>query len=221
MCCTDTRASPAHSRISSSRSSWWIGTFHQSACSATSAIVFGPVPPITIGIFVERRRHLPGGDQLEPLALVVERLAGPERAHDLERLLQAADALARRGRLHAVRRELLDHRTPADAELEAATRRVVERDGLAREHRRMTERIAQHELALHEPVGVREQPRVGGERLVHVVLLGHRWREVVHAGHAGEAGRLGGARLLDHGVHGQAHLREVEVELGSAHRGTT
>jgi hypothetical protein len=52
------------------------------------------------------------------------------------------------------------------------------------------------------------------------VLLGKRWREVVHPRHAGESGRLRGARLLDHRVHGQSHLREVEVELGR-HGGTT
>ena len=51
--------SPADGRMSSSRSSWWMGTFHQSACAATSSIVRFPVPPMTIGIFAERRRHLP------------------------------------------------------------------------------------------------------------------------------------------------------------------
>ena len=80
----------------------------------------------------------------------------------------------------------------------------------------MTERVAQHELSLHQSLGVGEQPCVRGERLVHVVLLGQRRREVVHARHAGEAGRLRDACLLDHRVHGQAHLREVEVELGRA-----
>ena len=98
--------------------------------------------------------------------------------------------------------------------------RVIEGDRLTREHRRMPERVAEHELTLHEPFGPGQQPRVGGERLVHVVLLGHRRGEVVHARHADEAARLRGLRLLDQGVHAQTHLRKVKVELGS-HDATT
>ena len=48
--CIETRALPARGRISSSLSSWCRGTFHQSACSSTSFIVRGPVPPMRIGI---------------------------------------------------------------------------------------------------------------------------------------------------------------------------
>ena len=88
-------------------------------------------------------------------------------------------------------------------ELEAPARRVIERDGLTGEHRRMPERVAEHELTLHEPFGLGEQPRVRRERLVHVVLLGHRRGEVVHAGHADEPAGLGGPRLLDHRLHAQ------------------
>ena len=43
-----------------------------------------------------------------------------------------------------------------------------------------------------------------GERFVHVVLLGHRRRQVVHPRHADEPGRLGRPRLLDHRVHASA-----------------
>ncbi len=48
--CTDTRAPPADPRAVVSRSVWCMGTFHQSANSATRAMVFGPVPPTTMGI---------------------------------------------------------------------------------------------------------------------------------------------------------------------------
>ncbi len=48
--CTDTRAPPARGRAGARRSVWCMGTFHQSACSATMAMVDGPVPPTTIGI---------------------------------------------------------------------------------------------------------------------------------------------------------------------------
>ena len=47
--CTETRAVPADARALSSRPIWCMGTFHQSAYSATSAMVLAPVPPITMG----------------------------------------------------------------------------------------------------------------------------------------------------------------------------
>ena len=55
-------------------------TFHQSANSRTSARVFGPVPPMTMGMRAERNRRLTGAGQVVELAVEVDRLPGPQRA---------------------------------------------------------------------------------------------------------------------------------------------
>ncbi len=47
---TEIRAPPASALAVASRSSWCMGTFHQSAYRATRAMVDGPVPPTTIGM---------------------------------------------------------------------------------------------------------------------------------------------------------------------------
>ena len=111
--------------------------------------------------------------------------------------------------------ELGGHRAPADPELEAATRRVVEGDRLTGEHGGMAEGVAQHEVADDEPLGVGHQPHGGGHGLVHRLRLGHRRGQVVHQRHAVEPGGLGGQGPLDQGVERQPHLRQEERELGA------
>ena len=92
ICWIDTRASPTCGRSSSILWSWPTCTFHQSANSRTSASVFGPMPPMTIGMCAERARLLPRAVQLVVAAVVVDDLAGPQRAHHLQRLAQPLDA---------------------------------------------------------------------------------------------------------------------------------
>ena len=96
--------------------------------------------------------------------------------------------------------ELGGDRAPADAQLEAAPRGVVEGDGLAGEHRRVAEGVAQDQVADHEPLGVGDQPHGGGHGLVHGLRLGHGRGQVVHQGHAVEPGGLRGAGPLDERV---------------------
>ena len=192
ICWIDTRASPTCGRSSSILSRWPTCTFHQSAKSRTRASVFGPMPPITIGIAAERARLLPRAVQLVVAAVVVDDLAGPQGPHDFQRLAQPIDAVARLDRTDAEGRELLGHRAPADAELEAAAGGVVDRHRLAGEHRRMAERVAEHERADPQALGVRGEPRRRDHRLEHRLVVRQRRGQVVHAGDPDEAGRFGG-----------------------------
>ncbi len=161
-CCTDTRASPA-------RLAHLVEPVELVDGDVPPVGVLGdqlpsssvPVPPMTIGILSSGVGHLARGDELEPL----DRRSRASRRSRARAGSRASPSGVRRARVprmgrHAVGRELVDHRTPTDAELEASARRVVEGDRFTREHRGVAERVAQHELALHQTVGVREQPRV-------------------------------------------------------------
>ena len=136
---TDTRASPTWPRSSSSRSSSWIGRFHQSACSRTRARVRLPTPPMVIGIGRVGVGQLLGAVEREVLAVVVDDLAGPQASQDLQGLGQPAHP---HGGLRGADPEDLEldgHRAPPDPELEPAVRGVVERRRLPGEHRRVAE----------------------------------------------------------------------------------
>ena len=137
VCWIDARASPTCDRSSSILSSWPTCTFHQSANSRTRASVFGPMPADQDRYATaDRARLLPSVVQLVIAPVVVDDLTGPQGAHDLERLAQSIDAHTRLDRADTERRELLAHRTPSDAELEAAAGRVVDRHRLTRQHGR-------------------------------------------------------------------------------------
>ena len=60
-------------------------------------------------------------------------------------------------------------------------------------------------------------PRRGDDRVVHVVALGERWREVIHERDAGEPGGLGGLGAFDDSIERQAHLGQEEADLHHAH----
>ena len=170
----------------------------------------------------QRRGQLLALGDVEPRAVVVELLARPARLDHVERLAHAVDALGRCGRRDAERVELVDHRTPAQRELEAAARHVVERDRLARQHHRVAERVAQHQVALRHALGRRGQPGGRGHRLVHRLVERERRREVVHARHHGEARGLRRLRAGDEPRRVHPHLREEESELDGriTHGGT-
>src|SRR5262245_16764678 len=65
------------------------------------------------------------------LAVVVDGLAGPERAHDFEGFPQPLDAVTRLGRTDTEGRELLDHGSPPDTEVEATAGCVIDRHRLS------------------------------------------------------------------------------------------
>ena len=127
---------------------------------------------------------------VEELAVEVERLAGPQRAHDREGLGQATDPCLGVVGADAERDDLVGHRARPDPELEATTGRVVDGDGLSRQHRGVTERVAEHEVADRDAVGARGQQHGGGHRLVHRVVVRQRRHEMVHAPDPREAGGL-------------------------------
>ena len=149
ICCTDTRAvaGPVPHRRRG-RSSRCTGTFHQSAWLATRSSVRGPVPPMTTGIRPGRHRALRAAVEREELAVEGHLLAAPQQ-------LAAPGASRPAGRPAPAAwcrttpkvSSSVGHRAPADAELEAAAAGVVEGDRLAGQHRRVAERVAQHEVA--------------------------------------------------------------------------
>ena len=70
---------------------------------------------------------------------------------------------------------------------------MVEGHRLARQDGRMAERVTQDQRPDPEPFGLAGEPRVGDHRFEHGLALRERRGEVIHARHAGEAGRLRGA----------------------------
>ena len=83
------------------------------------------------------------------------------------------------------------------------------------EHRRMAERVAQHEMADREGGRVGEHPRRDRHRLPHRLVGRERRDDVVHEGDAFEPGRLGGPRPFDDGLVGHPHLRQEQVEASA------
>ena len=71
----------------------------------------------------------------------------------------------------------------------------------------MAEAVAQHEGADLELLSVGGDPCVRHDRVVHGLVLGHRRRQVIHAGDTHEPGRLGGLCSLDQLREGEPHLR--------------
>ena len=197
VCWIDARASPTCDRSSSILFIWPTCTFHQSANSRTRASVFGPMPPIRIGMRPptgaapavrraagdssrrSRRPHRPTGR------------ARPRASRGVDRRARGLD------RADTERRELLAHRTPSDAELEAAAGRVVDRHRLTREHGRVAERVAEHERSDPQSLGVRGEPRRRDDRFEHRLVVRQRWNQVVHAGDPDETARFGGTRARD------------------------
>ena len=92
---------------------------------------------------------------------------------------------------------------------------MIEGRDLAGERCRMAHGVAQHEMTRGERRCVGQHPAGDRHRFPHVLVVGQRWREVVHEGDAGESGCLRGARSLDDGGVRHAHLRKEEVELGA------
>ena len=103
ICWIETWTSPTCERASSSLSRMPTWTFHQSANSRTSRSVFGPAPPMRIGISRERHRRLHRAAEVVELAVVVEGLPGPQRPEDLQRLPQPLHPRAWFGGLDARR----------------------------------------------------------------------------------------------------------------------
>ncbi len=188
-------------------------TFHQSAKSRTSASVFGPTPPITIGISPSGTgpagRRAAGGGRRRDRRPRLTRAPGPP----------PASPAAARTRARGSRRpgpeggELLGHRTPADAEVEAPAGRVVDGHGLAGQDGRVPEGIAEDERADAQPLGVGGQPGRRDHRLVHRLVIGQRRREVVHPRDPDEAGGLRRPSAFDELREGHPHLRKEQVEL--------
>ena len=81
------------------------------------------------------------------LAAVADRLARPQQPQHVERFSETLHAGTRHGAADAERVELGGHRPPADAEVETTAAGVIEADRLVGEQRRMTEHVAQHEVA--------------------------------------------------------------------------
>ena len=77
------------------------------------------------------------------LALVVEGLAGPECPHDFERFAQSAQPGLRLLGPDAERTELLGDRAPADAQLVAPSRCVIDGGGFTRQDGRVPEGVAE------------------------------------------------------------------------------
>src|SRR5438105_915185 len=106
----------------------------------------------------ERRRLLAGALHVVEIAVIVDDLARPQRTQDLEGLAQPLHPVARLERADAELRKLLGPRAPPDAELEAAAGCVVDRHRLTSEDGRVPERVAQHERADPNALGMRRDP---------------------------------------------------------------
>ena len=83
----------------------------------------------------------------------VRRGVGQQPDDDLERLVEAVEALLQRRQVDAVGRALLLVPTGAEAELEAALRHDVDRGGHVREHRRVAVHVAGDEHSHPHPLG--------------------------------------------------------------------
>ena len=169
---------------------------------------------MTMGMSARRGGALLALREVVELPFEVDRLARPERGHHVEGLAEALHPHPRLGLADAEPVELLGHGPPADPEFESAARGMVEGHRLLGQDGWMPERVAQHEVAERERLGVGSQPGRRDHGIEHVVALGHGWGQVIHQRESGETGRLGRTGSLDHGLEAHAHLGQEEVELG-------
>jgi hypothetical protein len=143
---------------------------------------------------------------------VVERLAREHAREDLERLAQTGGALGRQSGVDPEGAQLGVDRAPTETELEPSVTEHVERRRHLRQHRRVAERIARHEVAESDPARARREP--GGEcpALERVPFGRGGGGEVVHQPHRVEPGCFGRQRPIEDRVERHAQLREEQPE---------
>ena len=150
---------------------------------------------------------------LEVLSLEREVVGREQPTHDLDRLFERVETIAQRRERDAELGVLFVEPRGTVGELEAPVRRVVDRDGLGREHRRMAIRHTGDEQA--EPnvlrhSGERGECRVPLEALTRSRSV-HRL-EVVEAPHAVERGIIGKLCARHYLREWNPLLRDVEPE---------
>ncbi len=159
-------------------------------------------------------RPLHGSTEVVELPVEVHRFARPQGPEHLEGLVQPSDAGPGRLLVDAEHLELGGHRSPTQAQVEPAATGMVDRRHLLGQDGRVAKGVTQHEVPHAEPLGPGRQPCGRDQRLVHGLGLRHGRGEVVHEGHAGKAGGLGVSGVHLELLEGQAHLGQVQVDLG-------
>ena len=168
-----------------------MGTFHQSAYSATSAMVLAPVPPITMG-----SRPSGVGSWRAPVTSKCVpwwSTGSPDQNPRSNSSVSRSRSIrwAPLGRTESVRGQLGRRRPRPDAQVEPPAGQVVEGDRLPGQDGRVAEGVAEDQVPEPKPFGDGGQPGDRGQRLVHRLVGRSRGEEVVHHGQPGETGLLG------------------------------
>ena len=145
---------------------------------------------------------------------VVEALAGEHQSRDVEGLAEPSRELGRGALTDAEHAELVGHRAPPDAEVEAAAAHDVDRRGHLRQQRGWAERVTGGEVADADRRRARRERGRERPALEGVVILRGRRREVVHQPDRVEAGGLGRERALEHRRERHPHLGQEQPEPG-------
>ena len=151
------------------------------------------------------------------LAREVDSLIGERLTQNLQRLAEPFGALRERAPLHADARVLVLDRAASDSQLKAACRDLVERGGHLREHGRMAKLVAQHHVSDLDAVGATEQGGGQGPRLQRGIVGSARPVEVVVEPQRVDSQLLTAQRAVQDVVVAEAHLGQVDTDLGSRH----
>ena len=173
----------------------------------------GATDPDRRARLLHRQRSQLGIAQRHDVPVVGHDLAGEQPGHDLERVLEQREPLGQRRERDAELGVLLVEPGGAERQLEPAVRRVVDRDGLGGQHRRVAvghtgDEQAEPDARRH--AGERGERGHALERLARSLAV-HRL-EVVEAPHAVEAQLLRELHPADELVPRHALLRHIESE---------